>query len=77
MGLQEPPHPHRLRLIPVVRYSVEQRIAGGDPDCWDWAILLELEVLANDQVGANKALGEVLALVRGPFEPETTRATCA
>jgi hypothetical protein len=73
MELQEPPNPERLRLIPVVRYSVERRIAGGDPDYWDWATLLELEVLAKDEEGANKALGEALAVVRETFELETTR----
>jgi len=73
MELQEPPNPERLRLVPVVRYSVERRIAGGDPDYWDWATLLELDVLAKDEEGVNRALGEALAAVREAFELETTQ----
>ena len=72
MELHEPPDPERLKLIPVVRYSVERRIAGGKPDYWDWATLLELEVLAKKKAAATKALGQALAAIREPFEPETT-----
>ncbi|MEL7117055.1 MAG: DUF4071 domain-containing protein, partial [Pseudomonadota bacterium] len=38
----------------------------------DWATLLELEVLASNQAGAETALGEALITVREAFEPETT-----
>ena len=72
MELKEPPDPERLRVIPVVRYSVERRIAGGKADYWDWATLLEIEVLGRNQEGAETALGEALACIREPFEPETT-----
>jgi hypothetical protein len=72
MELSEPPDPERLRLIPVVRYSVERRIAGGKPDYWDWATLLEIEVLGRNQKGAATALGKALTCIREPFEPETT-----
>lgn len=72
MELKEPPDPERLRLVPVVRYSVERRIAGGKADYWDWATLLEIEVLGRNQEGAETALGEALACIREPFEPETT-----
>jgi len=73
MELADPPDPERLNIIPVVRYSVARRIAGGTADYWDWATSLELAVLASDKQGANTALGESLAAVREPFEPETTR----
>ena len=72
MELKEPPDPERLRVIPVVRYSVERRIAGGKADYWDWATLLEIEVLGRNQEGAETALGEALACIRELFEPETT-----
>ncbi|HEX6012923.1 MAG TPA: TRAFs-binding domain-containing protein, partial [Geminicoccaceae bacterium] len=72
MELKEPPDPERQKLLPVVRYSVERRIANGKPDYWDWATLLELAVLANDEPGASEALGQALAVVREPWEPETT-----
>jgi hypothetical protein len=72
MELKDPPDPEREKLIPVVRYSVERRIAGGKPDYWDWATLLELAVLAKDEAGAGNALGQALASVRESWEPETT-----
>jgi MAP3K TRAFs-binding domain len=72
MDINNPPDPERLRLIPVVRYSVERRIAGGKPDYWDWATLLEIEVLDRHRKGAETALGKALACIRESFEPETT-----
>ena len=72
MELKEPPDPEREKLIPVVRYSVERRIAGAKPDYWDWATFLELAVLAKDEAGAGDALGQALASVRESWEPETT-----
>ena len=72
MELKDPPDPEREKLIPVVRYSVERRIAGAKADYWDWATLLELAVLAKDEAGAGDALGQALASVREPWEPETT-----
>jgi hypothetical protein len=55
-----------------VRYSVERRIAGTKPDYWDWATLVELAVLAKDEAAARSAVGQALAAVREPWEPETT-----
>jgi hypothetical protein len=72
MELQEPPDPQRLELLPVVRYSVERKIAQGKPDYWDYATRLELAVIANDRDAATKALGDSLACVREAWEPETT-----
>ena len=73
MEICDPPDDARLELIPVVRYSVRRRIESGDPDYWDWATLLELEVLAWSTEAAFTALGEALSEVREAFEPETTR----
>jgi len=73
MELKEPPDPRRAQLIPVVSYATERRIASGKPDYWDYATRLELAVLANDEDRASRALGEALALVREPWEKETTR----
>lgn len=72
MEVKEPPDPAREKLIPVVRYSVERRLASGEADYWDWATLLELAVLAKDEEAAGEALGEAQILVREPWEPETT-----
>ena len=72
MELKEPPDARRAHLIPVVTYAVEQRIAQGKPDYWDYATRLELSVLAKDEGGAATALAAALAHVREPWEPETT-----
>jgi hypothetical protein len=72
MELKEPPDPRRERLIPIVSYAVERRIASGKPDYWDHATLLELAVLSKDQQQAEAALANALASVRESWEPETT-----
>jgi len=72
MEIAEPPDPARARLLPVVRYAVERRLAGARPDYWDHATLLELAVLAGDETGAATALADALAAVRERWEPETT-----
>jgi tetratricopeptide (TPR) repeat protein len=72
MELKDPPDPRRERLIPVVAYAVERRIATGNPDYWDYATRLELAVLAKDEEKATSALGDALASVREIWEPETT-----
>jgi hypothetical protein len=72
MEISEPPDPRRERLIPVVAYAVDRRIASGKPDYWDYATRLELAVLAKDEPGAVAALADALALVRETWEPETT-----
>ena len=72
MELKEPPDPRRQKLIPVVAYAVERRIAMGKPDYWDHATRLELAVLAKDEQGAVAALADAVAAVRESWEPETT-----
>lgn len=72
MELAEPPEPRREKLLPVVAYAVERRIAAGKPDYWDHATRLELAVLAKDEEAAANALGDALAAVRESWEPETT-----
>jgi hypothetical protein len=72
MELKSPPDPRRSKLVPIVTYAVERRIAAGKPDYWDYATLVELCVLGKDEPGANAALAGALPLVREPWEPETT-----
>jgi tetratricopeptide (TPR) repeat protein len=72
MELRESPDPRREKLIPVVTYSAEQRIAAGKPDYWDFATLLELAILAKDEEKALLALSDALAAARAGWELETT-----
>jgi tetratricopeptide (TPR) repeat protein len=72
MELKEPPDPRREKLVTVVAYAVERRVAAGKPDYWDYATQLELALLARDEQAAIDALGSALASVREKWEPETT-----
>ena len=72
MEFADPPDPRRLGLLPVVRYAVERRIAGGKPDYWDYATLLELAVLAADESAARSALADALAHTQFSWMTETT-----
>lgn len=72
MQLRDPPDHRRHKIIPVVTYAVERRIAAGKPDYWDYATLLELAVLGGDEVVAYEALANAVAAVREKWEPETT-----
>lgn len=60
------------KLLPVVRYAVERRISSGEPDYWDYATLLELEVLGNREEQAYEALADAKARIRESWEPKTT-----
>jgi tetratricopeptide (TPR) repeat protein len=72
MELRDPPDPRREQLIPVVTYANQRRLASGQADYWDHATRLELAVLAKDEAAATSALAQTLALVREPWEPEST-----
>jgi tetratricopeptide (TPR) repeat protein len=72
LEIRDPTDSRIQRLLPVVRYAVERRVARGDPDYWDFATLLELAVIARDQDAAATALAAALAAVREPWEPEST-----
>jgi hypothetical protein len=72
MEIKDPPDNRRLAIIPVVRYSVERKIAKGKPDYWDYATLVELAVLAIDQTHAKQMLTKACACIREKWEPETT-----
>ncbi|GLS17018.1 hypothetical protein GCM10007874_00330 [Labrys miyagiensis] len=72
MELSDVPDTEQARILPVVSYSVERRIAAGRPDYWDWATLLELAVLTMDRATGERALGEALTVMRESWEPRTT-----
>jgi hypothetical protein len=58
-------------ILPVVTYAVKQKMKNG-ADYWDYATLLELAILDNNQVKAEELLPDVLVNVRESFEPKTT-----
>lgn len=60
------------KLLPVVRFAVEQRLAGEDPDYWDHATMLELAILNNEFDLAAEHLADAAAAIRETWEPETT-----
>lgn len=62
----------KSRLLPVVRFAVERRLAGTTPDYWDHATMLELSVLENDEQQARNDLADAIAIIRETWEPETT-----
>jgi hypothetical protein len=72
MELHEPPDPRRFELVTVVGYAVKRKIAAGKADYWDYATLLELDVLSKDGERAEQSLTDALAAVRAEWEPETT-----
>jgi hypothetical protein len=74
MSLGSPPHERLAELLPVVSWASRRRLArqDRDPDYWDHATDLALGVLTGDRVRADKELACALAVVRDPFEPETT-----
>jgi len=77
MELKDPPDPRQAALLPVVRYAVERRVAGGAADYWDHATRLELAVLARDSAGAERALADALAHLREGWEAESTARNLA
>lgn len=62
----------RDRLLPVVRFAVERRLAGKEPDYWDHATLLELAVLEGKASEADQALERAIACLREGWEAGTT-----
>jgi len=72
MECRQPPDPAREHLIPVVAYAVNRRIESGKPDYWDYATLVELEILAKHEAGARRAYSRAVGLIRETWEPETT-----
>jgi hypothetical protein len=72
MEMSDPVDPRQAELLPVVRYAVKRRLEGKQPDYWDHASLLELEVLAEDKDSADAALANAVTAIREAWEPKTT-----
>jgi hypothetical protein len=72
IALTKPNDPRIAQLAPVVRYTVERKLARGAGDYWDHATLIELAVHEGDMDRANAALPPALAALREGWEAETT-----
>jgi hypothetical protein len=72
MEILDPGGQEQQRLVPVVRYAAERRVAEGRADYWDHATRLELAVIARAAAEAQEAAADALAAVREPWEPEST-----
>lgn len=72
MEIRDPPDPERHRILPVVVYSAERRLASSKADYFDHATVLEAAVLVDDRARAARAAADALALVTEGFQPQTT-----
>jgi hypothetical protein len=72
MEIKRNPDPRRIDLIPVVKYSVQRKIANGKADYWDYATLLELAILAKDREASFNFLSKALTHLREDWEGQTT-----
>lgn len=72
MEIRDPPDPERARILPVVVYSAERRLAASKADYFDHATVLEASVLNGDRERAGRAAADALALVTEEFQPQTT-----
>jgi len=72
MEIKREPDSRRIDLIPVVKYSVQRKIANGKADYWDYATLLELAILAKDKEASFNFLAKALTHLREEWEGETT-----
>nr|WP_228277081.1 TRAFs-binding domain-containing protein [Aliarcobacter cryaerophilus]QEI46235.1 DUF4071 domain-containing protein [Aliarcobacter cryaerophilus] len=59
------------KLLPIVEYALKQKMKQSC-DYWDYATLLELSIISENEEEANKVLFNVIDNIREPFEPKTT-----
>jgi tetratricopeptide (TPR) repeat protein len=72
MEMDDPVDARQSELLPVVQYAVKRRLESKTPDYWDYATLLELAVLKNDRIAAERALSDSVAAARESWEPKST-----
>lgn len=71
----EKPDPRLDELVCVVRYAVKQKIAYSEPDYWDLATLMELEIMSHNANEAKALLQQALLKASEAFMPKTTLDT--
>lgn len=72
MEIKEPPDEARLDILPVVRYAALRRAESPSADYFDFATLLEIDVLTKNEDEGKKMAGKALSAIRATWEPETT-----
>lgn len=72
MEMKNPIDQRQSKILPVVRYAVERRLSTKNPDYWDYATLLELNILGRNKDEASTTLSKVLISIREKWEPKTT-----
>ena len=73
MEVRDDPSDQRELLLPVVRYAVQRRLAGGRPTIWDHASDLEIAVLeAPLRRSPRRHLGSMLASSPATWELAST-----
>ena len=72
MEQQDKPDARKVRILPVVTYSVSRK-AAKNADYWDYATLLELAVLGDDRDAADENLAEVASHARHAWEVQSTK----
>ena len=75
MSALEEADPRLEELLPVVLFATKQRIAQTSPDYWDYATLMELEVISHHPKEAKETLLKALPLADEGWMKETTQAT--
>lgn len=72
MEMTNPVDNRQKEILPVVLYSVKRRLSQKHPDYWDYATLLELNILSDEQKKAYNSLSNALTQIRERWEPEST-----
>lgn len=67
--------PRLEELLPVVLFATKQRIGQTSPDYWDYATLMELEIIAHHPKEAKEALLKALPYADEDWMKKTTRDT--
>jgi len=75
MSSLDTPDSRLQELLPVVLFATKQRLKRSTPDYWDYATLMELEVIAHNPKGAKEALLQALPLATEDWMKKTTRDT--
>ena len=67
----------RDRLVPVVRFAGERRLAATSANYWDHATMLELAAIASDRAASDRHLCDALSALRESWQARTTARNLA